>query len=93
MLLSDDRRIISNHGDILPQALWEVQAIRETEQEKLLGGRRGFRRLFVYSTKGCCPLMSLDLRGILQRDEEKRQKNRLLQAINRTAWFGGGGEI
>jgi len=33
----DDRRITSNRGVILPQALWEVQAIREAEQQKILG--------------------------------------------------------
>ena len=35
--VGDDRRITSNRAVILPQALWEVQAIREVEQEKLLG--------------------------------------------------------
>ena len=33
----DDRRMTSNRAVILPQALWEVQAIREAGQENLLG--------------------------------------------------------
>jgi hypothetical protein len=33
----DDRRMTRNRGVILPQALWEVQAIREVDYEKLSG--------------------------------------------------------
>ena len=33
----DDRRMTRKRAVILPQAMWEVQAIREADQEKLLG--------------------------------------------------------
>ncbi len=33
----DDRRMTSKRAVILPQAMWEVQAIREVDQEKLSG--------------------------------------------------------
>jgi hypothetical protein len=33
----DDRRMTSKRTVILPQAMWEVQAIHEVDQEKLSG--------------------------------------------------------
>lgn len=36
----DDRWKTSKEGVILPQAMWEVQAIREKDEEKLSGGDR-----------------------------------------------------
>jgi PHD/YefM family antitoxin component YafN of YafNO toxin-antitoxin module len=33
----DDRRKTSKRAVILPQAMWELQAIREMDQEKLSG--------------------------------------------------------
>ena len=35
----DDRRMTRKRAVILPQAMWEVQAIRAADQEKLSGGR------------------------------------------------------
>ena len=49
--LADDRRMTRKRAVILPQAMWEVQAIREVDQDKLSGEDGRLTRLTAWSTE------------------------------------------